>query len=186
MYVRSLQATGAPIKTTYPTAVIGPDDPGLSEANRGILAFVRDAAVVTDSGIQIVDVRDVAAAHVRLLEAEAGPTRHLLAGHFVPWGRLATLLEEITGCSLRRYPIPGSIMRASGIVADLVKHVWDFQFPLSREAMQLMTQWVPVTADAAEGGPSFTFRDVRVTLGDTLRWLSAAGHLSAEKLGKLR
>jgi nucleoside-diphosphate-sugar epimerase len=150
------------------------------------LAFFRDASIVTDSGLQMVDVRDVAAAHVRLLEAKAGSGRHVLAGHFLTWGRLADLLEEITGRKLRRYPIPGAVMRASGVVADLVKHVWDFQFPLSHEGMRLMTQWVPIFAEPGEGAPVFSFRDPRSTLSDTLRWLSAAGHLPAEKLGKLR
>jgi nucleoside-diphosphate-sugar epimerase len=185
MYVRSLQATGAPIRTTYPAGVIGPDDPGLSEANRGVLAFFRDAPVVTDTGLQMVDVRDIADAHARLLLAPTGPGRHLLGGHFVPWDRLVDLLEEVTGRKLRRWPIPGSVMRASGVLADVVKHVWDFQFPLSHEAMRIMTQWVPV--DGGEHGSSFdfAFRDPRDTLADTLRWFAAAGHLRADRLGKL-
>ena len=184
LFVRSLQATGSPIRTTYPAAVLGPDDPGLSEANRGVLAFFRDAPIVTDTGLQMVDVRDVAAAHMRLLEAPTGAGRHMLGGHFLPWARLVDLLEEITGRKLRRFPIPGAILRASGVVADVVKHVWDFQFPLSHEAMRFMTQWVPVEATPADN--LFTFRDPRVTLSDTLRWLSAAGHLPADRLGQLR
>jgi dihydroflavonol-4-reductase len=186
IYVRSLQATGAPIRATYPPGVFGPDDPGLSEANRGLLAFFRDAPIVTDSGLQMVDVRDVAAAHLRLLDAPAGPGRHLLGGHFLPWARLVDVLEEITGRRLRRYPIPGAIMRASGIAADVVKHVWDFQFPLSHEAMRMMTQWVPVETAPTNGAITFAFRDPRLTLSDTLRWLCTAGHLRADRLGKLR
>jgi dihydroflavonol-4-reductase len=185
-YVRSLQAGGAPIRTTYPAAIIGPDDPGLSEANRGILAFFRDAAVVTDSGLQMVDVRDVAAAHVRLLEAPTGTGRHLLGGHFLPWATLADLLEEITGRRLRRWSIPGSVMRATGAVADVIKHVWDFQFPLSREAMRFMTQWVPVEALPGDAAHRFASRDPRETLGDTLRWLAGAGHIAPDRLGKLQ
>jgi hypothetical protein len=96
------------------------------------------------------------------------------------------LLEEVTGRRLRRYPIPGAIMRASGIVADVIKHVWDFQFPLSHEAMRIMTQWVPVETQSSNGAPSFAFRDPRVTLADTLRWLAAAGYLRPDRLGKLR
>src|SRR5689334_16086453 len=185
-YIRSLQSTGASIRTTYPAGVIGPDDPGLSEANRGILAFFRDTPVVTDAGLQMVDVRDVAAAHMQLLEAPTGPGRHLLGGHYLPWGRLADLLEEITGRKLRRYPVPGAVMRASGVVADVIKHVWDFQFPLSHEAMRIMTQWVPVETTDTDRALSFQYRDPRMTLGDTLRWLSAAGYLRADRLGKLR
>lgn len=185
-YIRSLQATGAPIRVTYPAGVIGPDDPGLSEANRGVLAFFRDASVVTDTGLQMVDVRDVAAAHVSLLEAPTGPGRHMMEGHYLPWSRLADLLDEITGTTLRRYPVPGVVMRASGVVADVIKHVWDFQFPLSHEAMRIMTQWVPVETVATGGVAPFAFRDPRETLSDTLRWLAAAGHVPAARLGRLQ
>jgi nucleoside-diphosphate-sugar epimerase len=186
MYIRALQGTGAPIRTTYPAGVIGPDDPGLSEANRGVLAFVRDASVITDTGLQMVDVRDVAAAHLCLLEAPTGPGRHVMGGHYLPWARLADLLEEITGRTLRRLHVPGAVMRATGVVADLVKLVWDFQLPLSREGMGFMTQWVPVVDAPADGAAPFTFRDPRVTLRDTLRWLSDAGYLAADRLGRLR
>jgi nucleoside-diphosphate-sugar epimerase len=186
MYVRSLQATGAPIRSTYPAAVVGPDDPGLSEANRGVLAIFRDASIVTDSGLQMVDVRDVADAHARLLVVPAGPGRHLMGGQFVPWAKLVDLLEEITGRKLRRWPVPGGVMRASGIVADVVKHVWDFQFPLSHEGMRLMTQWIPVAHPERDSTGDFVFRDPRETLSDTLRWLAAAGHLKADRLGTLR
>ncbi|MET0592323.1 MAG: hypothetical protein ABW133_06470, partial [Polyangiaceae bacterium] len=141
--------------------------------------------VVTDTGLQRDAVRAVARAHVKLLEAKPAPGRHLLGGHYVPWGRLADFMEEITGRKIRRLPIPGSVMRASGVVADVVKQVWDFQFPLSGEGMRLMTQWIPV--DASQGGDhDFAFRDPRETLGDTMRWLAAAGHLDEKRLGKLR
>ena len=185
-YVRALQATGAPVRTTYPAAVLGPDDPGLSEANRGILAFFRDAQVVTEGGLQMVDVRDVAKAHVLLLETPVGAGHHTIEGHFLSWARLVDLLEEITGRKLRRLHIPGAVVRASGVVADLVKHVWDFDFPISAEAMRMVTQWVPVTPARGETSLGVIYRDPRETLRDTLRWMHAAGHLPAAKLGKLR
>jgi dihydroflavonol-4-reductase len=184
-YVRSLQARGAPIRTTYPAGVIGPDDPGLSEANRGLLAFFRGAAVVTDSGLQMIDVRDVAQAHLRLLDSEPAPGRHLLTGHFVPWAELVDLFSEITGKKLLRLPIPGAVLRAAGALADVVKHVYDFQFPLSSEAMQIMTQWTPVHVSSTEGDLGFTCRDPRVTLRDLLLWFHSRGMLPASRLGRL-
>jgi dihydroflavonol-4-reductase len=184
-YVRALQARGAPIRTMYPAGVIGPDDPGLSEANRGVLAFFRDAPIVTDGGLQMVDVRDVARAHVRLLDARAAPGRHMLAGHFLPWAELVDLFEEITGKKLRRLPIPGAALRAVGVVADWIKWVWDFQFPLSREAMQIMTQWTPAREARQDAELGIVFRDPRETLRDTLLWLNATGTLPANRLGLL-
>ena len=39
-YVRELQERGVPVRITYPTAVVGPDDPALSEANHGLRALM--------------------------------------------------------------------------------------------------------------------------------------------------
>jgi len=183
MYLRTLQDRGAPIRITYPGGVIGPDDPGLSAANHAVLTVFRDTAVVTDSGLQMVDVRDVARAHVRLLAAASAPGRHLLNGHFLAWGTLVDLMEDITERKLQRLPIPGAVLRAAGVVADVIKRVWDFPFPLTHEAARIMTQWPPLAVGDEMGG---SFRDPRETLRDTLLWLHAAGHLRVDALGALR
>jgi len=183
-YVRGLQARGAPIRTTYPGGVFGPDDPGLSESNRGLLTLFRDVAVVTGGGLQLVDVRDVADAHVRLLELAPGPGRHMLAGHFLRWAELIDLFEEITGRRFRRVPIPSAALRAAGALCDVIKRVRDFELPLTREAARIMTQWVPVGADAASA-LGIEFRDSRQTLRDTLVWMNRARGLPASLLGAL-
>src|SRR5262249_17211148 len=179
-YVRALQERGAPIRTTYPGAVMGPDDPALSEANRGLLIVFRDLPVVTDGGIQIVDVRDVAAAHARLLEGRSAPGRHSLAGHFLGWGKLLDRLDEITGRRLLRLPVPGGLLRVSGAVADVVRRVWDFELPLTHEATVIMTRWTPPEGIDGAGIP---LRDVRETLRDTIRWMNARGLVTARQAG---
>ena len=49
--VRRLQDQGAPIRTVYPAAVLGPDDPTLSPANQALRTFVRYLAFSTSSGV---------------------------------------------------------------------------------------------------------------------------------------
>ena len=60
----------APIRTVYPAAVLGPDDPTLSPANQALRTFVRYLAFSTSSGFQLIDVRDLATVQVRLLDLE--------------------------------------------------------------------------------------------------------------------
>jgi nucleoside-diphosphate-sugar epimerase len=185
-YVRALQERGASIRTTYPGGVFGPDDPALSESNRGLLALFRDAAVVTDGGLQVVDVRDVAAAHARLVDAPPGAGRHMLGGHFVRWSELVDAFEAITGRRFRRVPVPGAILRAAGAAADVVKRVWDFDLPLTREAAQIMTSWPPPGAPDDElRALGVTFRPLHETLGDTLAWMHTTGILAADRVGAL-
>ncbi len=56
LYVRGLQQNGACIYTTYPGSIMGPDDPGLSEAMAGLMTLLDVVYIVTTSGTQIVDV----------------------------------------------------------------------------------------------------------------------------------
>src|ERR1700744_1576823 len=67
-YVRGLQEQGVPVQISYPTAVIGPDDPKLGAPNQGIATFVKQMLPRSTTGFQCVDVRDLALAHQWLLE----------------------------------------------------------------------------------------------------------------------
>ena len=184
-YVRDLQARGAPIRTSYPVGILGPDDPGLSEGNHAIVAWLGDRPTHTSSGLQILDVRDLAEIHLRMLEADGGPKRYIAAGEFIAWAEMGPLLAELTGKPVPMLRIPGPLLRGLGRIGDVVKNFWDFDFPLTYEAMCFATLWPGADASATRKELGIEFRDTRETLRDTIAWLSAAGHLPPEKAGVL-
>ncbi len=184
-FARRLQAEGAPICTTYPPAVVGPDDPGLSAGNLAIRSFLRYGMPLTSSGLQIVDVRDLAALHVALLARGAAPGRYLAAGHFFPWRALADRIDALTGGRVRRVRIPGPALRLLGRLGDAVKRVYPFDFPLTREAMAFATQWPGTAYAPAADALGIRFRDPGETLADALRWLWRADHLERRHVGRL-
>jgi nucleoside-diphosphate-sugar epimerase len=59
-YVRELIDQGARVAITYPATVLGPHDPAMSEGNQGLALFFNTAFLRTTSGIQAIDVRDLA------------------------------------------------------------------------------------------------------------------------------
>lgn len=184
-YVQGLQARGAPVAISYPAGIIGPDDPGLSDANHAVYTFFRDTGVVTSGGFQVVDVRDVAALHARLVEIEPGPHRFAAAGPMLPWAEVYALLDRITGVRVRRFPVPGALLRAAGTLGDLVKRVHDFNFPLTRDSMEFATRWPGADASATTRALGLAFRDPEESFRDTLRWMHRAGHLEARHVGRL-
>lgn len=184
-FVRELQEAGAPIHTTYPTAVLGPDDPGLSEGNHTIYTFLRDLFMITSSGFQLVDVRDLAALHVALVERGAGPGRWVATAPMQSWAELGTTLERLTERRLRKLRMPGAALRALGHVGDLVKRVVDFNFPLTAEATAMGSLWPGTAASPTERELQMHFRPTDETLRDLIRWLHRAGHLSAAQAGRL-
>jgi len=183
--VRRLQGEGAPIRICYPAGIIGPDDPGMSDANHAIYSFFRELGVDTSGYFQVVDVRDVAALHVRLLELPAGPHRYAAAGEALRWREVYDLIDRLTGERLRRISVPGGLMRAAGSVGDAVKRVWDFSFPLTRDSMEYATRWPGADASRTERELGFRFRSAEESYGDALRWMHRAGHLSARQVGRL-
>lgn len=180
-FLRQLQDEGAPISIVYPPGVIGPDDPGLSEAMQGIQQFLQASVLVTSSGYQTVDVRDLAAVHTALINREPAPGRFVATGKFLPWDQFAELLDRAAGVRLPRLPVPGRAVRAVGRVADMLRPFLDLDPSISREATRLATQWVELDGSGTERLLGIKFRDPHETLFDTVRWLAAEGHIDKDR-----
>jgi nucleoside-diphosphate-sugar epimerase len=183
--VRRMQAEGASIRVSYPTGIIGPDDPGMTDANNAVYTIFKDTGITTSSGFQTVDVRDLAAVHLAMLEMAPGPQRYVAAGEFLSWTDTYLLLDRLTGAPVRRPKIPGPVLRALGSVGDVVKRVYDFSFPLTRDSMEFATQWPGASGAATSEALGVPFRPAEETYRDTLRWMFEAGHLSAAHVGRL-
>ncbi len=181
---RELLERGAPIRISYPVGVVGPDDPGLSEMNHMLVALLRDLMPITSSGCNLLDVRDLAALHVALVE-RGRPGRYLAGGQFVTWKELADLFDSLTGVPVRRLPVPGVVLRLAGYLGDALKRILPLDFPLTREAMVYATLWPGTDPDPAVEALGIPPRPLRTTLEETLRWLAEARHLPRSRVGRL-
>jgi len=184
-YVRALQERGAQIRCVYPCGVIGPDDPGLSEGNHTVRVFLRDLMVITSSGFSVVDARDLAVLLVALLAPDEPAGRFIVGGHYLAWADVVALMDELTGRRVRRYHIPGPLLRALGRVGDAVKRVFPFDFPLTGEAMDFATMWPQAITSAEVDRLGIRFRDPRESYADAIRWMVEAGHLEPRLAGRL-
>jgi len=183
-WIRELQATGAPVAVTYPGGVLGPHAPILTDLHRSLPLQLR-TALLTDGGVNFVDVRDLAQVHAALFARPAAAGRWLAGGPFIAWPEFADLLCEVTGRRIPRVRTPGAVLRALGRVGDAVKRVVPFQFPLTYEAMTTATRWPGVDSEHTLRELGLAFRAPRETFADTLRWMHRAGHLSAGHVGRL-
>lgn len=184
-YVRHLQAQGAPAAIVYPAAVVGPDDPGLSDASRALLHRFSAGFRITEGGMQHVDVRDLADFLAALLSLPAPGGRYLLPGPYLRWAELADLLEHAAGAPLARIRARGWMFRALGHWYDLKRSLIRVDSPISAETMRYSTQWPQVNTSPAHGLLGLGYRPPATTFADTLRWLVAAGHLPAAQAPRL-
>ena len=180
-WLRNLQDDGAPISIVYPPSVVGPDDPGLSEGMKGIAQMMQASVMLTSSGYQMVDVRDLAEMHRLLVERPPAPGRYIATGRYLEWAEFAELLDRAAGVRLSRMNLPGPLVRLSGRIGDRLRPFFDLDPALSAEATRLATQWVAFDASKAERELGIKFRDPVETLYDTVRWLAEAGHIDADR-----
>ncbi|MEZ5372869.1 MAG: NAD-dependent epimerase/dehydratase family protein [Microthrixaceae bacterium] len=185
-FARGMQVGGAPVTITYPGGVFGPQAPGdsLPAMQQAAIAWIRDRWVVP-SGLNLVDVRDVAAAHAAMMRPGRGPRRFMLGGHFVGWSELADILDEMTGRAPRRLKVPGSLMRGLGRLAEASPISPPVDFELTREAMEAATHMVPADSSATLETLGIAFRDRWSTIADTYRWMVDEGHVEPEWAGRL-
>jgi dihydroflavonol-4-reductase len=156
-YVRDLQSKGAPIIITYPAGVVGAFDPGLSDPHFGIKLFVSVFTFTSSTGMQFVNARDIANAHVAILERVEGPDRFILGGHYYSWFDLLEITNRLTGRQLFCVHIPGPILRVLGKCADVVIKLTGKEFPFTEEGMTYATQWIYADSSKLENELGLTF-----------------------------
>lgn len=179
-----LQDDGAPVVITSPGSVQGPHDPNVGESAKGLRAVLRFPLRVSASGgFGVVDVRDLALAHVRLLERPARPGRYLMGGHWLSMTSTYDLLERVTGRRLRRRDVPIGALLAAGRAADAAARVGlDTGFSYG-------TAWLIAnfgTFDDADTRRALgvEWRDPECTLRDTVAWLHGARQLTSRQAGE--
>jgi nucleoside-diphosphate-sugar epimerase len=182
-FVRSLQADGAPVAIVYPSAILGPDDPGRSESMSAFRGFVK-SMLDSEGGTQFVDARDLARLLERLLEGcVAG--RFVAAGEFFSWPELTRRIESVTGARVGRLRVPGWLLRSGGSLADIVSRMTGRPLPLTRESLEIATRWrrIDDAPELAELG--IAWRAPESTLADVYRWFIESGGLPAKLAPRL-
>jgi nucleoside-diphosphate-sugar epimerase len=180
LYLRELQASGAPISIVYPGGVIGPDDPGFSDTCMALKHRIENGfRIFGDGGMQHVDVRDLAALIVSLA-SEGGAGRFLLPGVYLTWSTLADVVEDASGCRLVRIPAKGWRLRLIGRLIDILRIFKDVPSPISAETMRYATLWPEISNTDELVRRNIKLRDPTETFADAIAWMVAKGHLTSE------
>ncbi|BBX99241.1 oxidoreductase [Mycobacterium lacus] len=177
IYARALQDAGAPVNITYPGMVLGPPvGDQFGEAGEGVKAALQMHTIPgRNAAWLIVDVRDLAALHVALLEPGRGPRRYMVGGHRIPVAELANLLGDVANTPMVAVPVPDTVLRVAGTVLDLFGPYLLFDNPFTAAGMQYYTQMPESDDSPSEEELGITYRDPRETLADTVPALHAGG-----------
>jgi UDP-glucose 4-epimerase len=166
---RALQDAGAPVVITYPTSVVGPglgSTKGVTEQGWGAIVS-GGVAPRFDGGMQMIDVRDVAAVHAAAMHPGRGPRRYVCGGELVEFNQLIDVLEHSSGRRLRRIPLSGSTFRTLGRIADVIGRFTPLSAGLSYEAAWLLTSATPTDDSRTRDELELTWRPARAALAAT-------------------
>lgn len=183
-YARGLIDAGSPLRILYPTGVVGPHAPSLTNIHRAAQSWI-DRTPLMPSGINLVDVRDVAAAAVAALDTSSGDDRFLLNGSYISWPDLYDTIEAVTGQAMTRIPTAGVVLRGIGHAFDAMGFEPPVPFPLTGEAMTEATRARPADGERAATQLGIGYRDLAESLADMYRWMVEAGHVPPSRAPRL-
>jgi nucleoside-diphosphate-sugar epimerase len=186
LVARRYQGLGVPVVSLVPAALWGPYDPHLGEGATMATNILRNRyPIVMRGGMHIADVRDVAAAVVRVMDPGRGPRSYMVAGEYITLPDLIRTLGELTGRRIRFAIFPRWFLGIFGRGADVVQRRLKARLPWQGEGIWVMNCVARCDDSKTRGELALEPVPLRVTLTDTVRWLADDRHISPAEAGLL-
>lgn len=179
---RRLQALGEPVVCVYPGAVWGPGDHYLGEQAERLRWLARGVFPLwPPGGFHCVDVRDVAAVLVAVLEPGRGPRQVVVPGHHVDGAALFGALERVQGRRRPRVVLTGRLLRPLASLTGLLQRPLPmrWRYPAEREGIEIALRDTRFDDSVAREELGVQPRDWEQVLADSLQWLVDEGHLGS-------
>ena len=118
----NMASEGLPLIVVNPTTPVGPWDVKPTPTGRMVLDFLRRRIpAYLNTGMNLVDVEDVAAGHILAMERGQLGQRYLLGNRNVTLKEIFNTLQEITGLQAPRWQAPYWLVIGAGYVDHLVE-----------------------------------------------------------------
>jgi dihydroflavonol-4-reductase len=143
----ALQAAGTelPVVVVNPTAPIGDHDWKPTPTGRIVVDFLqRKMPAYVDTGLNVVDVRDVAAGHLLACERGRSGERYILGGENLTLQQIFAKLEGISGLKAPKVKLPYAVAYVAGIVSTAWANISGVEprAPLDAVKMARKKMWV--------------------------------------------
>lgn len=175
---RMLEAArdGAPIVIVNPTLCLGPWDNKVREWCL-VPRLVRGEVPAFPSHVlNVIDVRDLAAATVTALSAERYGEPLLLDGHNLPTDELFNWICEVGGVAPPRYRIPLSLTSLSAFAVEALCGLAGRPTPLPSIVPILIAQHEWITSGRVHYELGISPRPLSETLADSVEWYRSLGY----------
>lgn len=174
--VRGYAACGLQTVTLCPGYVIGPGD-FRPTTNRLLLRVARSPALaLPPGGINFIDVREAALAHVRAIRQGEPGQRYVLAGPYARYWDVALLVKRVLGQAVRGVMLPGWTEYPLAVPLAIAAGVWR-QVPDALSVPGLRFGFVSfhMSGQRADAAFGLCHRPLEDSVRDALNWFGFNG-----------
>jgi dihydroflavonol-4-reductase len=180
--VRDFNAQGLETITFCPGYLLGPRDARPTTNELLLHAARRRWPILPPGGMNVIDVREAARAHVHALWLGQPGERYVLAGPYQSYADLGRIVRGILG-SGAVWVLPPWMRHAGSIPLAIASGVFaDLPNGLTVPSFQYGFVCYHLSGERADQTFGLTHRPVEETVRDTLRWFGAAPPRKAEQL----
>ncbi len=164
---------GFPVVIVNPTAPMGDHDFKPTPTGQMVADFLRDAMpAYIDTGLNVVNVRDVAEGHLLACERGRAGERYILGSENMTLGGILKELAAITGRKAPTLKLPYFVAWTAGAITTGLAYLTGIppRAPLDAVRMAKKKMWVTHAKASRELG--FAPAPARSALEDAVRWFS--------------
>ncbi len=170
--------SGGDVVIVNPTAPVGEQDVKPTPTGRIILDFLkRQFPAYVDTGLNLVDVREVARGHIAALQKGKPGERYILGGENLTLKQILDKLAAITGLAAPRVKLPYVVALAAGVGDTVVTGRIRRREPrVSLDAVRIGRKKMWVTSAKAERELGWRTVPVEDALRRAVEWFRANGY----------
>ena len=170
-------ASGFPVVVVNPTAPVGDHDVKPTPTGKIVLDFLKGALpAFIDTGLNLVDVRDTAEAHLLAAERGRPGERYILGSENLTLAEILRKLARLTGREAPRVKLPYAVAYAAGVVTTGWARVTGRQPLAPLDAVRMAKKKMFVSIEKAQRELGFSPGAVDVALGRAVEWFRANGY----------
>jgi dihydroflavonol-4-reductase len=168
---------GFPVVIVNPTAPVGDHDWKPTPTGKIILDFIRrNMPAYVDTGLNLVDVGDVAAGHLLASEYGRSGERYILGGENLTLQQIFAKLEDISGLGAPKLKIPYELAYAVGVVSTAWANVSGREPRAPLDAVKMARKKMWVTSEKAARELGYTPGPAVAALRRAVNWFREHGY----------
>lgn len=169
---------GLPIIIVNPSAPMGPGDVKPTPTGKIIVDFLnRKMPAYVDTGLNIVDVRDVAQGHLLAFQKGKIGERYILGHQNLTLKQILDHLSVITGLHAPKFKIPYFILPPLSYINATTAKLFNYEPQLCPEAVKMASKKMFFNSDKAMNELGFKPRPVNDTFHDAIEWFQQNGYI---------